>query len=123
VRCGARARAAAGVAREGIVAEAESLAGSTQWKVAGDRLRALLEEWKSAPHVDRPTEQARCRRFGAARNSFDRRRRQHFAQLSAQRGEVKAAKEKLVREAEQLSTSTEWGPTAAKLRELMGRGE
>jgi hypothetical protein len=115
------ARASARAVRERIVEEAESLAGSTQWKVAGDRLRALLEEWKAAPHVDRPTEQALWRRFGAARNSFDRRRRQHFAQLSAQRGEVKAVKEQLVREAEELATSTDWGPTAARLRELMDR--
>jgi hypothetical protein len=115
------ARAAARASRERIVVEAESLAGSTQWKVAGDRLRALLEEWRAAPHVDRPTEQALWRRFGAARNSFDRRRRQHFAQLSAQRGEVKTVKQQLVREAEELATSTDWGPTAARLRELMDR--
>jgi hypothetical protein len=116
-----RARDQARADRERIVAEAESLAGSTQWKSAGDRLRALLEEWKAAPHVDRATEQALWRRFGAARNAFDRRRRQHFAQLSAQRGESKVAKDKLVDEAEELSTSTDWGPTAGRMRELMDR--
>jgi hypothetical protein len=105
--------------RERIVAEAESLAASTQWKSTGERLRELLEEWKAAPHVDRPTEQALWKRFGAARNSFDRRRRQHFAQLGAQRGEAKVAKQKLVAQAEELSTSTDWGPTAAALRGLM----
>jgi hypothetical protein len=105
--------------RERIVTEAESLATSTQWKSTGDRLRALLEEWKAAPHVDRPTEQALWKRFGAARNSFDRRRRQHFAQLGAQRGESKVVKQQLVAQAEELSTSTDWGPTAAAMRGLM----
>ena len=80
--------------------DAEALADSVQWKVAGERLRELLDEWKSAPHVDRATEQAMWKRFGAARNSFDRRRRQHFAQLSAQQSVVKAAKQKLIAEAE-----------------------
>ena len=113
------ARTAARELRERIVADAEGLATSTQWKATGERLRVLLEEWKAAPHVDRPTEQALWKRFGAARNSFDRRRRQHFAQLGTQRGEAKAAKQKLIAEAEELSTSTEWGLTGARLRELM----
>ena len=82
--------------RERIVTEAESLAESTQWKSTGERLRVLLDEWKAAPHVDRPTEQSLWKRFGAARNSFDRRRRQHFAQLGAQRSEAKAVKQQLV---------------------------
>jgi Domain of Unknown Function (DUF349) len=105
--------------RERIVSDAEALAGSTQWKSTGERLRELLEEWKAAPHVDRPTEQALWKRFGAARNSFDRRRRQHFAQLGAQRGEAKTAKQQLIAEAEALATSTDWGPTATQLRTLM----
>jgi hypothetical protein len=112
-------RAHAREERERIVAEAETLATSTQWKSTGDRLRELLEEWKAAPHVDRPTEQALWKRFGAARNSFDRRRRQHFAQLGAQRGESKVAKQQLVAQAEELSTSTDWGPAAAEMRGLM----
>ena len=57
-----------------------------------------------------------ARRAGAP---FDRRRRQHFAQLSAQQGVVKAEKHKLIAEAEALATSTEWGPTASRLRDLM----
>lgn len=105
--------------REHIVAEAEQVAGSDQWKAGSDRLRALLEEWKTAPHVDRATEQALWKRFSAARNAFDRRRRHHFAQLGSQQDEAKAAKTRLVTEAEALATSTEWGPTAARFRGLM----
>ena len=114
-----QARAEAKAVRERIVSDAEGLADSVQWKVAGERLRHLLEEWKTAPHVDRATEQALWKRFGAARNSFDRRRRQHFAHLSAEQGVVKAAKLKIIAEAEELATSTEWGPTASRLRTLM----
>jgi hypothetical protein len=118
-RRASRPRTEARAARERIVTDAEALADSVQWKVAGERLRELLHEWKTAPHVDRTTEQALWKRFGAARNSFDRRRRQHFAQLSAQQSVVKAAKQKLIAEAEELATSTDWGPTAARLRSLM----
>jgi hypothetical protein len=113
------ARAQAREHRERIVAEAEELAVSEQWKVAGDRLRTLLEEWKVAPHVDRGTEQALWKRFSAARNAFDRRRRHHFAHLAAHQDEAKAVKARLVTEAEALATSTDWGPTAARFRALM----
>ncbi len=115
------AKAEAKEARERIVAEAESLADSVQWKVAGERLRTLLDEWKIAPHVDRATEQAMWKRFGAARNAFDRRRRHHFAQLSAQQGEAKAAKLAIIAEAEACATSTDWAATATALRGLMDR--
>jgi hypothetical protein len=102
--------------REKVVAEAEKLATSTQWKATGDRFRALLDEWKALPRVDRSTEQALWKRFSAARA-----RRTHFATLDSQRDEVKAVKEKLVKEAEALSTSTEWGPTSTRYRDLMTR--
>ncbi len=112
-------RAAAHERREAIVAEAEQLAASTQWKSAGDRLRALLEEWKTAPHTERSHEQALWKRFSAARNTFDRHRRQHFSQLSAHQSEAKATKQRLVAEAEALAASTDWGPTAGRFRDLM----
>ena len=113
------AKAQARERREEIVTEAESLVESTAWKRSGDRLRDLLVEWKAAPHVDRTTEQTLWRRFGAARNTFDRRRRQHFAQLATEQTAAREQKAKLVAEAEELSTSTDWGPTAARLRTLM----
>lgn len=117
----ARGREAAKAAREAIVAEAEALVESTSWKSSGDRLRVLLDEWKGAPRVDRGTEQAMWKRFSAARNAFDRRRRAHFAKLSTEQAEAKATKQAIVKEAEALSGSTEWGPTAAEYRRLMDR--
>jgi hypothetical protein len=114
-----QARAAAHERREAIVAEAEQLATSTQWKTAGDRLRELLDEWKAAPHTERSHEQALWKRFSAARNAFDRHRRQHFSQLASHQAEAKAAKQRLVDEAEELASSTDWGPAAARFRSLM----
>ena len=114
-------REAAKAERERIVTEAEGLAESTSWKSSGDRLKALLEEWKAAPHVDRGVEQALWKRFSAARNAFDRRRRAHFAKLSTEQDEAKVPKEALVAEAARLSDSTDWAATATEMRELMDR--
>jgi hypothetical protein len=60
-------------------------------------------------------------RFAAARDAFGRRRGAHFASLDAQRGEARSAKQELIKEAQRLSTSTEWGPTSAAMRSLMER--
>ncbi|MEW1953491.1 DUF349 domain-containing protein [Terrabacter sp. NPDC080008] len=123
----AEARAAATAEREKIVAEAEAIAAQPeqriQWKTSGARMRELLDEWKahqrSATRLDRETESALWQRFSAARNSFDKARRSHFAGLDAQHSEAKAAKERLVAEAEKLSTSTDWAATAGAFKRLM----
>lgn len=123
----AAAREEARVQREALVDEAERIAaqpeGSTQWKNSGARMRELLDEWKahqrSGPRLDRSTETALWQRFSAARNGFDRARRIHFAQLDTQQASAKVAKEKLVAEAERLSTSKDWTPTAGAFKRLM----
>ncbi|MGY5882692.1 DUF349 domain-containing protein [Modestobacter lacusdianchii] len=108
--------------KEALAAEAEQIAaGSTQWKAAGDRLKAIVEEWKTIKGIDRKTDEALWQRFASARDAFGRRRGAHFAELDKQRGESRAAKQELIAEAERLSTSTEWGPTSAAMRSLMDR--
>jgi len=115
----AKARAQAAVTKEKIVTEAEGLADSSDWKRSGDRLRELLEEWKKAPRPERKVDDALWKRFSHARTAFDKRRRVHFAELDEQRGEATAKKEKLIKKAEELSTSKEWGDTARAYRDLM----
>ncbi|MCZ2821156.1 DUF349 domain-containing protein [Modestobacter sp. VKM Ac-2977] len=108
--------------KEALAAEAEQIAAdSTQWKAAGDRLKAIVEEWKKIKGIDRKTDEALWQRFAAARDAFGRRRGAHFAELDKQRGESRAAKSELIAEAERLSSSTEWGPTSAAMRGLMDR--
>jgi hypothetical protein len=115
-----QARSAARDIKEHIVAEAEHIAAeATHWKSSGERMRELLEEWKSAPHAERSVEAVLWKRLSAARNAFTKRRKAYFSGLEEQREEVRAQKEKLVADAESLSTSTAWGPTAGTYRDLM----
>jgi hypothetical protein len=117
------------VEKEKIVAEAESLALSENWKATGDRLKALLEEWKAAPRLDKKSDADFWKRFSASRNKFDKRRRTHFAQLEATAGKVSEAKRVIIEEAEKLATSTDWVATARRFKVLMdqwkaaGRGK
>ncbi|NYI05016.1 DUF349 domain-containing protein [Allostreptomyces psammosilenae] len=115
----ARAQAEAREAKEQVVAEAERLAESTDWRVAGDRLRALVDTWKGLPRLDRKSDDELWHRFSHARSTFSKRRKSHFASLDAQREDARLRKLKLVAEAEALRDSTDWGATATRYRELM----
>ena len=118
----AKVRAEQIARKEALAAEAEAIAAdSTQWKASGDRLKAIVEEWKTIKGIDRKTDEALWTRFAAARDAFGRRRGSHFAALDVQRSESRAAKSELIAEAEKLATSTEWGPTSAAMRGLMDR--
>ncbi|HEY0168534.1 MAG TPA: DUF349 domain-containing protein [Jatrophihabitans sp.] len=114
------ARAEAIAKKEALVVEAETIAeSSTQWKAAGDRLRAIVEEWKLIKGIDRKTDDALWKRFAAARDAFGKRRGSHFANLDTERDAAKSIKEKLVAKAEELSGSEDWRETSAALKELM----
>ncbi|NUP29349.1 MAG: DUF349 domain-containing protein [Nocardia sp.] len=106
--------------KETLAAEAEQIAAeSTQWKAAGDRLREILDEWKTIRGVDRKVDDALWRRYSKAREAFNRRRGAHFAELDRERAAAKTRKEELCVQAEELSGSTDWPATAAVFRELL----
>lgn len=106
--------------KEALAAEAEELAAnSVQWKAAGDRLREILDEWRTINGLDRKTDDALWKRYSAARETFNRRRGSHFAELDRVRGSAKQAKEELCVRAEELSDSTDWAATSAAFRELL----
>ncbi|MDZ4269306.1 MAG: DUF349 domain-containing protein, partial [Mycobacterium sp.] len=114
------ARAAQTARKEALAVEAEELAAdSTQWKAAGDRLRAILDEWKTITGLDRKTDDALWKRYSAARETFNRRRGSHFAELDRERVGAKQAKESLCVRAEELCDSTDWGTTSATFRDLL----
>ncbi len=105
--------------KERIATEAERLAEGSDWRNGANRLRELLEEWKSLPRLDKSVDDSLWRRFSTARTTYTRRRKAHFAELNEKRESARAVKERLVVEAESLADSTEWGPTAGRYRDLM----
>jgi hypothetical protein len=122
-------KAAALLEKQKIVEGAESLIDSTSWKVSSEKLKELLTAWKAAPRLDKETDGELWKRFSAARNKFDKRRRTHFANLDTAHKDVAAKKEELVKKAQELVNSKEWLPTANKFKSLMaewkaaGRGK
>jgi hypothetical protein len=112
--------------KEAIVSEAEQLAESGQWKATGERLRALVDEWKAVPRLDRKADDELWNRFAAARSAFAKRRKAHFAELDAERDQARGRKEELVEQAEELagapiSQPSDWAEIAQGFRDLMAR--
>ena len=106
--------------KEALAAEAEDLAANaTQWKAAGDRMRAILDEWRTVTGLDRKTDDALWKRYSAARDGFNRRRGSHFSELDKERAGARESKERLCARAEELSGSTDWAATANKFRDLL----
>ncbi len=113
-------RAAQVARKEALAAEAEELAATAiQWKSAGDRMRTILDEWKTIGGVDRKTDDALWKRYSAARETFNRRRGSHFAELDRERLCAREAKERLCARADELVESTDWGATSAEFRKLL----
>ncbi|GAB2496148.1 DUF349 domain-containing protein [Luteococcus sediminum] len=117
----AKAAEAARAEKERMVSEAEKLAQGHDWRGGVNRFRALLEEWKALPRIDRATDDALWHRFSSARTTYTRRRKAQFAEQNKKREGAKQLKEAIIEEARPLATSTEWGPTAGAFRDLMAR--
>ena len=108
--------------KDALAVEAEDIAAnSTHWKSAGDRLRTILDEWRTITGIDRKTDDALWKRYSAAREAFNRRRGSHFADMDRQRATVRQTKEQLCEQAEALADSTDWGKTSTAFRDLLAQ--
>lgn len=105
--------------KEAIIARAEELADSTQWKATGDALRAAFDEWKTIGSAGRDNDDTLWKRFTAARETFNTRRAAHFAEMKEGWEEAKTRKEALIAQAAELSESEDWRGTSLAMRGLM----
>ncbi|MCL9759904.1 DUF349 domain-containing protein [Frankia sp. AiPa1] len=106
-------------AKEALVAEAERLGRSSEWKSTGERLRTIAEEFHAVGSLDKRTDSGLWRRITAAREEFTRRRTAHFAALDTQRARSKERKDAIIAEARALVDSTDWVGTTARYRALL----
>ncbi len=105
--------------REEIAELAQSLANSNAWKSTSEQFKNMLDEWKKLSSYDRAKEQELWKKFSAARSSFDKARRAHFANLDKVRGEANEAKNAIIKKATSLSESQEWAATTTAFKKLM----
>lgn len=106
-------------AKKSLVAEAEAIADSQEWKNTQAKFRSLMDQWKEigrAGELDDVLWEA----FRSARKKFDDARESYFANLDAVRAENKAKKEELIAKAkEAVASVTSYKNTGAVMNELM----
>jgi uncharacterized protein DUF349 len=109
--------------KEKLIAEAESLADSTDWAPTAARYRDLMAEWKAAGRARRDVEDALWARFRAAQDTFFSARSEVFAARDADLLVNLEQKEALLTEAEALLPVTDPRAARAAMRSLHERWE
>jgi Domain of Unknown Function (DUF349) len=114
-------REAARVIKEKLIAEAEALAGSTDWGPTTGAYRDLMARWKAAGPAPRDVDELLWKRFRGAQDRFFMAKQ---AALSEQDSELRAnaqAKEKLLGEAEGLLPIRDPPAARASYRDILHR--
>ena len=102
-------RDAAKVVKERLAAEAEGLAGSTDWGPTAGRYRDLMREWKAAGPAPRDVDDKLWKRFRGAQDQFFGARDAAAAAEDAAYADNAVVKEQLLAEAEALVPVLESG--------------
>lgn len=105
--------------KEQLAGEAEKIAAGRDWRNGANRLRELLDQWKQLPRIDKAADDELWKRFSSARSAYTKARKSHFAEQDERRDGARVVKERLVKDAEALAESTDWGPTSGRYRDLM----
>lgn len=104
--------------KRALVERAERLAGSTDWKSAGDAIKSLQAEWKTVGPVPKEYADRLWGAFRAAQERFFERRQKHHEHQQHERVENLRRKRSLISKAESLSHSTDWKAAGDALKAL-----
>ncbi|MDT0303304.1 DUF349 domain-containing protein [Streptomonospora wellingtoniae] len=105
--------------KEVIVAEAESLADSTDWGGTAARYRDLMQQWKASGRADRASEDKLWARFKAAQDRFFQARNAAFAERDAELRVNADAKERILEDARsELAEISDPRAARARLRDF-----
>ena len=115
--------ASARTAKENLVAEAESLATSTDWGPTSGAFRDLMTQWKGAGRASRPVDDALWARFRAAQDAFFAARDAAATVTDAEFAANLTVKEALLVEAEALVPVRNLAAAKSTLRSVQERWE
>jgi hypothetical protein len=109
--------------KERIVAEAEAIAGSTDWGATAAIYRDLMQQWKNAGRASREVEDELWARFKGAQDLFFQARSAVFAERDASLAANAELKEVLLADAERILPVTDVRTARAALRHILERWE
>jgi len=102
-----------------LVQKAEALRDAPEFKATTEEFRALIEEWKNAPFVEKSVSDQLWERIEAARNYFYERKRAYQQDIEIEMMQNLDLKLELCEKAEALSHSTDWKNTTEAYKQLM----
>ena len=105
-------------AKEKLISRAEQLATTTDWKKGGEEFKSLLTEWKAVGRGEKSADAAQWERFKAAREKFNSARSAYFEKRQREWASNKAAKERIVSQAESLASSSDLRSASEQMRRL-----
>ena len=88
--------------KEEIVAKAQALAESNEWKKTAEEFNKLLDEWKKTARAGKEIDDALWAEFSKARKTFFDAREKYYKQLDAEFKKRAEAKEELVAKAKEI---------------------
>jgi hypothetical protein len=109
--------------KEALVAEAESLSGSTDWGGTASAYRDLMNQWKAAGRASRKDDDALWAQFRAAQDVFFAARSEAMTVADSALRENLVVKERLLEEAESLLPVSNPRSARASLRSIHDRWE
>ncbi|MGH3249814.1 MAG: DUF349 domain-containing protein, partial [Trebonia sp.] len=109
--------------KEKLVAEAESLADSTDWGGTSSIYRDLMRQWKDAGRAGRDDEADLWKRFRDAQDKFFAARSEVLAAKETELRAHASVKEQLLAEAQALLPITDWRAARSALRRVQERWE
>ena len=105
-------------AKEKLISRAEQLATTTDWKKGGEEFKSLLTEWKAVGRGEKSADAAQWERFKSAREKFNSARSAYFEKRQREWASNKAAKERIVSQAESLAGSSDLRSASEQMRSL-----
>jgi Domain of Unknown Function (DUF349) len=109
--------------KEKLVAEAEALAGSTDWGPTTSAYRDLMRQWKEAGRAGREAEAELWKRFRDAQDKFFAARTEVFAAKETELRSHATVKEQILAEAQALLPVTDVRAARTALRGIQERWE
>jgi len=109
--------------KEKLIAEAESLVGSTEFGPAAGRYKQLMSDWKTAGRAPRDVEDALWNRFKTAQDAFFSARNAHFSVQDEELRGNQTVKEEILTEAETIDPAQGLDKAKHRLRMLQERWE
>jgi hypothetical protein len=107
--------------KKNILRDAKLLARSEDWRDAGEQFAVLFRRWKAAGSAGRAYDEKLWKSFKAAADLFHERRTKHFAELARIAQAKATAKQKLIAEAEKLSSISDYEIARGQFSDIMVR--